>query len=114
MGMDLPVLDIVNYEEPNGSFEVVSMPDSEDCTECCANCQHMLLPKRADYSRGGCETTWMEGFVCTAFADEGIAMWMIGCDEHTAHCESFCDRKHKVPILSRSVGEERTGGDKDG
>ena len=90
------------------------MPDSEDCTMCCANCQHMLLPKRADYSRGGCETTWMEGFVCTAFADEGIAMWMIGCNEHTAHCECFCERRHKVPILSRSVGEERTGGDADG
>ena len=82
------------------SVEIVSTPDSEDCTECCVNCQHMLLPKRADYSKGGCETTWVEGFVCTAFADEGIAMWMIGCNERTAHCECFCKRKCKVPILS--------------
>lgn len=114
MGMGLPVLDLVNSEEPNGSVEVVSMPDSEDCTMCCANCQHMYLPRRSDYSKGGCKSTWVEGYVCLAFGDEGIATWMIGNNEHTAFCECFCERKHKVPILSHSVGEERTGGDKGG
>lgn len=86
----------------------------DDKDMCCVNCQHMYLPRRSDYSKGGCKSTWVEGYICLAFGDEGIATWMIGNNEHTAFCECFCERRHKVPILSRSVGEERTGGGRDG
>ena len=62
---------------------------------CCANCQKCLIPQLADYSNGGCETTWEEGFVCMAFCHENppVAMRMVGLDPGTAKCEEFVPKK---------------------
>ena len=61
--------------------------------ECCANCQFYLNLEKWDYRYGGCQHTPQEGYVCMSSADEGVAIWMIGCDENKAHCEIFMEKK---------------------
>ena len=61
--------------------------------ECCSNCRSFLNLEKLDYSRGGCEHTRMEGFICIAVADEGIADWMVGLDPDTEMCECWEERK---------------------
>ena len=61
--------------------------------ECCATCRRNLTIARNDYSDGGCRTDFLEGFVCMAFADEGIASWMVGLDPETGRCEMWGMRR---------------------
>ena len=64
--------------------------------ECCANCALRYDLKMSDYSHGGCKDFDIDnGFICMAFADERIAMFMVGVDENTGMCECFTERKHK-------------------
>lgn len=57
--------------------------------ECCKNCKHYLVLRKSDYTKGGCINSAVEGYVCTAFGDEGIAYWTIGLDENESLCECF-------------------------
>lgn len=54
--------------------------------EKCSNCKYQLKLRKADYSEGGCVDTDMEGFVCLAFSDEGLALWMVGVKEGLCEC----------------------------
>ncbi len=57
--------------------------------ESCLNCRNRFALERLDYSKGGCEHTSMEGYVCMAFADEGVANWMVGLKQTEAACECW-------------------------
>lgn len=61
--------------------------------ECCAICRHRYDLKKSDYSNGGCVDTNMPGYICMAFADENVALWMVGQDEETGICEAYEKRK---------------------
>lgn len=41
--------------------------------ECCDNCKLCFKIEKLDYSHGGCEHSWPEGFICMACAKEGVA-----------------------------------------
>lgn len=55
----------------------------------CEECRHCYKARKSDYSRGGCQHSEMEGFICMAFADEGIAEWMVGLNGRWGICEMF-------------------------
>jgi len=55
----------------------------------CANCKRRYKLERLDYSNGGCIHTDMDGYICMAFADEGIACWIVGESEETGICECY-------------------------
>lgn len=57
--------------------------------ESCANCSRLYKLTKSDYSKGGCEHTDMEGYICMAFADERKAVWIVGLDESLEMCECF-------------------------
>ena len=57
--------------------------------ESCATCKRRLALQRLDYSKGGCEHTDMEGYICLAFAGEGVASWMVGIDANSEQCEVY-------------------------
>ena len=57
--------------------------------DCCKNCKRNLKLTKFDYTGIGCKHTDMEGFICTAFAHEGEAIWMIGVDQEKDLCEEF-------------------------
>ena len=61
---------------------------------CCANCKLRFRLKKNDYSNGGCEHSDMKGFVCMAFGDEGLAVWMYGVGEKEK-CECFTPKEQK-------------------
>ena len=61
--------------------------------ECCANCRNRYALKKLDYSKGGCEHTDMEGFICMAFADERIAAWTVGIDAENGMCECYQEKE---------------------
>ena len=61
---------------------------------CCKNCKLRFELRKSDYSKGGCEHTTMSGFVCMAFANEGIAEWMCGISEE-GMCECFTQKEVK-------------------
>lgn len=61
--------------------------------ECCQNCRHRYTLEKLDYSKGGCEHSQPEGFICMAFADERLANWMVGLDGWKLCCECWEARK---------------------
>lgn len=60
--------------------------------ECCNTCNKQLKLEKCDYSNGGCEHTDMEGFLCLAFAYEGIGCWMVGL-KGEGQCEVWSPRE---------------------
>lgn len=64
--------------------------------ECCKNCKRNLKLTKFDYSQGGCKHTDMEGFICTAFAYEGEAVWMIGLNQEEGLCEVFLPKEELI------------------
>lgn len=64
--------------------------------ECCKTCGHNLKLTRFDYTDTGCKHTEMEGFICTAFAFEGDAIWMMGLNQEKDLCECFYPRSKKT------------------
>lgn len=63
-------------------------------TDCCQNCKLHFPLVKFDYSKGGCEHSDMEGFVCMAFAapemgEPPVAIWMTGNDPEREMCECF-------------------------
>lgn len=66
-------------------------------TECCKTCRHRLSLKRYDYSSGGCTHEDIKnGFICTCFADEGVAIWQVGTDVNTGFCECYEAKRKEV------------------
>ena len=63
--------------------------------ECCKNCLRSLHVKKYDYSKSGCKHSEMQGFICLAFAHEGLACWMVGVDPEVGKCESYLPPKVK-------------------
>lgn len=57
--------------------------------EHCGNCARCYRLEKLDYTQGGCIKTGMDGFICMAFADEGIACWMVGTDLDSGMCECY-------------------------
>lgn len=62
--------------------------------ECCKNCKLHFPLVKFDYTKGGCEHTDMDGYICMAFATPGsgeppVAIWMVGCDEDLDMCECY-------------------------
>ena len=57
--------------------------------ENCATCRRCYRLEKLDYSKDGCEHTTMDGYVCMAFADEGLACWMVGEDMDSGMCECY-------------------------
>jgi len=59
--------------------------------ECCNTCIHKLMLEQWDYSKIRTDGKWkklQKGFVCDAFADEGVAVWMLGLDGE-GQCECW-------------------------
>lgn len=63
--------------------------------ECCANCKFKMNIEKWDYRHGGCNHTPEQGYACLSFTDEGVVIWMIGCDENKDHCEAFVEKGKK-------------------
>jgi hypothetical protein len=59
----------------------------EQMKECCQNCGLALNLERYFYGPTGCDHDAMPGFVCMAFRDEGVAVWMMGVDVEKGRCE---------------------------
>lgn len=66
-------------------------------TESCKTCRHRLRLIKYDYSNGGCiHEDIKNGFICTCFADEGVATWMVGTNEDTERCECYEPKRKEV------------------
>ena len=63
--------------------------------EHCGNCVRCYRLEKCDYSQGGCIHTNMDGYICMAFADEGIACWMVGEDLNSGMCEAYMPKREK-------------------
>lgn len=74
------------------SKEVLDKKDEPDeIRERCESCKHRYALKEYEYSKFGCADTDMPGYICMAFADEGIAIWMVGSSGNG--CECFSPKK---------------------
>ena len=60
------------------------------------DCIFRLKATKFDYSQGGCTHTDMDGFICTAFASEGEAVWMVGLP-NGCFCEMYAPREKQPP-----------------
>lgn len=56
--------------------------------ECCTTCARCFKAEKSDYSNGGCKDSDMEGYICMCFADEDIAVWMVGTSQNE-QCEMY-------------------------
>ena len=65
----------------------------EGVNEHCGNCANCYKLEKLDFSQGGCIHTEMEGYICMAFADEGLACWMVGEDLDSGRCECWTEKK---------------------
>lgn len=81
--------EVIDGTEPAKWIE----PTEDAESECCANCRRAYRLEKLDYSKGGCEHTDMEGYICMAFADEGLASWMVGNNPDTGMCECYAPKK---------------------
>lgn len=65
--------------------------------ESCKNCRHRLRLIKYDYSNGGCtHEDITDGFICTCFTDEGVAIWQVGTDVNTGFCECYESKRKEV------------------
>ena len=60
--------------------------------ECCETCRNNLQLERWDYTKPNVPKEEMDGYVCLAFASEGLAVQMIGSDPETGRCEMFSQK----------------------
>ena len=63
---------------------------------CCKNCKRNLKLVKFDYTQGGCKHTDIEGFICTAFANEGKAVLMVGVNQDEDVCEEFSPKPENL------------------
>ena len=55
----------------------------------CTNCRLKLRLEKWDYSKRGVPKQEQEGYVCLAFANEGLAVQMVGINPEDGGCEMF-------------------------
>lgn len=72
--------------------------------ECCETCKLNLKIEKLDYSKGGCAHSHPDGFICLAFADEGIGCWMVGLSQKSDRCECYI-KKEKYSWIVLGNGE---------
>lgn len=73
-----------------------------DSNESCKNCAYFYKLDKSDYSKNGCTHQMLEGYICMAFADEGIASWMYGVSEDGSICECYSPKKNEKRIKNAS------------
>lgn len=82
-------------------------------TESCENCRLRLKLSKWDYSdvkNKGVPKEDMEGYVCLAFQNEGLAVWLVGESEKNGMCECWEERESKESIMARvkESGKQQT------
>ena len=70
--------------------ESALVPNADGADECCATCTLKYRIEKMDYSKGGCEHSDPDGFICMAFSSEGLACWIVGNDPKQGMCECYC------------------------
>lgn len=60
--------------------------------ESCETCARRYRLRKSVYSRSGCETTDVDGYICMCFANDGVALWMTGTIEEYGVCEAYQPR----------------------
>ena len=65
----------------------------DEFKECCKTCRNRLEIKKYDYSKGGCVHSDPGGYICLAFSDEGIGVWMYGLV--VGMCECYAPNEDK-------------------
>ncbi len=78
---------VEEYEDEVGMID----QKKDVVVERCENCKHRYALKKFEYSKFGCADTDMPGYICMAFADEGLAIWMAGSSGNG--CECFSPKK---------------------
>lgn len=63
--------------------------------DCCRNCALALNLEQYAYGAAGVEHKDMPGFICLAFRDEGVAIWMTGIDKDKGRCECYRPKGEK-------------------
>ena len=66
------------------------------------DCIFQLKATKFDYSQGGCIHTDMDGFICTAFASEGEAVWMVGLS-NGCMCEMYTNKEELYERMHDNV-----------
>ena len=78
----------------------------------CTNCRLKLRLEKYDYSKGGCKHTPKDGYICLAFANEGLAVQMVGINPEDGGCEMFAPKAVTLnagDTYSASESEEADG-----
>ena len=60
--------------------------------ECCTNCKNRFDAHKTDFTKLKTDEpidSILDGFICMAFANERVAVWMIGTDEQNGICEMY-------------------------
>ena len=76
----------------------------------CTNCRLKLRLEKWDCSRRGVPKQEQEGYVCLAFANEGLAVQMVGANPEDGRCEMFTPKAVTLNAgntYSASESEER-------
>ena len=58
-------------------------------TRSCETCDLRKEIEKLDYSNGGCTHSIPEGYICLAFANEGVASWIVGHPAYDGMCECY-------------------------
>ena len=69
----------------------------------CTNCRLKLRLEKWDYSKRGVPKQEQEGYVCLAFANEGLAAQLVGIDPEDGGCEVFVSKG-----ITKTAGETYT------
>lgn len=81
-------------------FDAVALLKEQEETELCdrmrncKNCANRYELWKWDYSQSGVPKKKMDGFICSAFASEGIMIWQVGNDGN-GQCECWWKRESK-------------------
>ena len=57
------------------------------------DCEYRMRAVHYDYSDKGCQHSDMDGFICIAFANEGVSVWMTGLPGDGYYCEMYAKRE---------------------
>ena len=78
----------------------------------CTECKLKLRLEECDFSKRGCLHIPKDGYICLAFAHEGLAVHMIGVNPETGGCEMFTPKAVTLTAgdtYSASESEEADG-----
>ena len=66
--------------------------------KCCTNCKNRFDAHKTDFTKLNTDEpidSILDGFICMAFASEGVAYWMLGVDEDKGICEMYKERSRR-------------------